>query len=218
MKTLALFPAAVLVILGLVQPDPKRARLRPAPPPTQISDATVNPAPPAPLPSTSKPVTPPVTRKLPNPPAPPAGVPSPQPSPPASQKTKPWLDDVEKTLRNSPPPPAKLPDQQANVEPRTTIELSEKPEIGVPIEPRIPAQPNTTSTDLYVVKTQKLNVRIDASAKAQKIGELLQGEEVTAVISLYGDEANGWIEITARNGLLRGWVKKSLLTTQTFRP
>jgi Bacterial SH3 domain len=218
MKTLALFPAAVLVILGLAQPDPKRTGLRPVLPSPQTSNTIVVPAPPVPSLDTSKPapLAPvPVTQKLPHPLTPKAVAPTPQPSP---QKMEAWVEDVEKTLRNIPPPPAVPPEQQASAEPPTTIVLEEKPEIGVPLEPRVPKQASITAPDHFVVKTQRLNVRIDASAKAQKIGELLQGEEVTAVFSLYGNEVNGWIEITARNGLLNGWVKKSLLRAKTARP
>jgi Bacterial SH3 domain len=213
MKFLALCAAAMLVALGLVQPDPNRKRLTAPPivtPPAK--PVAVTPPPPAPVQLNPAPVNQPA-------PATAAKVPMHQTDPPITNKSQAWLEEVEKALQDRPKPtndtPASPPSPQANLEQQPPIIIKEKPATGSPLELELPNQVIKAEPELFVVKTRRLNVRIDASAKAQKIGELTQGERVAAIKSLYGNEIDGWIEITAREGALQGWVKKSLLTEQS---
>jgi Bacterial SH3 domain len=63
----------------------------------------------------------------------------------------------------------------------------------------------------FIVKTERLNVRAEASMKSAKLFELKKSEVVTIMDSIYGNEIDGWIWISARDGAVVGWVKKSFL-------
>lgn len=225
MRQLALLAAAVLVILGLVQPGEKRLRQalpKYVPPPTKTSDNAASAA------------LPPLKKSIPPVSLPPVASQSPLPTPVVLPKT----DDTPipanspevggpPTPSSSPPAiPEQAPVREAGSEPQQdsqstevatekpgAIEIQDVPEYGgAKVEPTTSDPSGTPSEGMFKVNSTRLNVRLEASSKSKKVGELVSGETVTAIDSLYGNEADGWINITARNGTIAGWVKKSYLT------
>jgi Bacterial SH3 domain len=220
MKPLALLAAGALVVAGLAQPDPTRRIVRPLDPAT-IPSSTKMPSPALlPVPAQPKPtVVEPTPARA---PSENASVPTLRPDAPFTQKKDASLEDVGDTLGEdhalipSASPPVLPPTPQASLERPKIIDVKDHPEIGEPFGAPSSDQAGRPASNLFIVNTLRLNVRIGASAKTEKVGELAAGEQVMAADSLYGNEVKGWIEISARGGAIRGWVKKSLLlTTET---
>ena len=144
-----------------------------------------------------------------------ASIEQPIPSPPApSRPTVPMVKVIvpppERSAKAAPPAATGQPPvTESSTE--SVTDIIDSHDIGQPIESRTkdlsPVTQAATSQQFFV-NTQRLNVRAEASAKAAKIGELVQGEEIA---SLYDEDVDGWAHITAHGGELQGWVNKSFL-------